>query len=70
MERIVATYGHQGHEINVVEVVDEDETWYHLVVRNVVIDGDESFSAIPTEEAARASLERWLERSGLDESTS
>lgn len=69
MQRIVATYGHKGHEINVVEVVDEVDTWYHLVVRNVVIDEGEPFSAIPSEEAARALLERWLERSGFDEST-
>jgi hypothetical protein len=59
MERIVATYGPPGHELHVVEQIDEDATWYQLVVRNVVINGAQPFSHVPSEDEARAVLEQW-----------
>jgi hypothetical protein len=64
MERIVATYGPPGHEIHVVECVDEEAEWYQLVVRNVVIDGIEPLSYVPSEDEARELLRQWNERSG------
>jgi len=63
MERIVATYGSPGHEIHVVEQVDEDATWYQLVVRNVVINGVQLLTHLPSEAEARAILEQWNESS-------
>jgi hypothetical protein len=64
MERIVATYGARDHEIHVVELVDEDTTWYQLVVRNVVINGAQPLSHVPTEDEARAILQHWNDSSG------
>ncbi|MEX2100673.1 MAG: hypothetical protein WEB19_04585 [Acidimicrobiia bacterium] len=64
MERIVATYGGPGHEIHVVEEVDEDAVWYRLVVRNVVINGAQPLAHVPSEDEARAILEQWNEDSG------
>jgi hypothetical protein len=65
VERIVATYGPPGHEIHVVEEVDEDVTTYRLVVRNIVINGTQPLSHVPSENEARAILEHWVERSGV-----
>ena len=61
MERIVATYGTPGHEIHIVEEVDEDATWYRLVVRNVVINGSQPLSHVPSEDEARAILQQWAD---------
>jgi hypothetical protein len=61
MERIVATYGPPGHEIHVVEEVDEDATWYRLVVRNVVVNGAQRLAHLPSEDEARALLRAWSE---------
>jgi hypothetical protein len=32
MERIVASYRVEGHQVDVVELVDEDVAWYQLAV--------------------------------------
>lgn len=59
MQRIVATYGPPSHEIHVVECVDDEATCYQLVVRNVVINGAQPLSGVPSEAEARAILKRW-----------
>jgi hypothetical protein len=63
MERIIATYGSPGHEINVVEQIDEDATWYQLVVRNVVVNEGQPLAHPPSEDEARTILKQWNDSS-------
>jgi len=60
MERIVATYKLEGHEVNVIEMVDEDIAWYQLVVDNTVLPSDVQPPHIPSEREALDLLRRWL----------
>ncbi len=53
MERIVATHQFDGHEVDVVEMVDEDRTWFELAVDGAVLPlGDQSAEADVTEATA------------------
>jgi hypothetical protein len=59
MERIVATYHIDGHEVDVVEMVDEDRAWFELAVDGAVLPlGDQS--AEPDVNEAAAVVRGWL----------
>jgi hypothetical protein len=60
MERITATYHLGGHTVEVIEMIDDDVSWFELVVDNTVLPVDAQITDHPTEAEARALLERWL----------
>jgi hypothetical protein len=37
MERIVETFDVDGHEVNVVEMIDEDRTWFDMTVDGALL---------------------------------
>jgi hypothetical protein len=60
MERIAATYRIGTHDVDVVEMVDDDLTWFELVVDNTVLPVDPQLTQMPSEDEARDLLDRWM----------
>lgn len=59
MERIIATYRVHGHEIDVVEMVDEDGARFELAIDGAILPDGDSFTAVPSEAVALDVLRRW-----------
>jgi hypothetical protein len=49
MERLIATHHLRGRQVDVVEVVDDNLTWFELVVDGEVVENDIVFDHQPTE---------------------
>jgi len=60
VERIVASYQIDGHDLEVFEMVDEDVAWYQVAVDNVVLPVEVQPTHLPDENDARELLRRWL----------
>lgn len=61
--RLARTYRIDGHVVAVLETMDEDGSWFDLVVDGAVVPVAERLVSVPSEEVVATSLRRWL--SGL-----
>lgn len=59
MERLIATHHHLGHQLDILEVVDDDETTIRLVVDGELLPPDAHAERQPTEDEAIEVLTRW-----------
>ncbi|MFP3907065.1 MAG: ferritin-like domain-containing protein [Acidimicrobiales bacterium] len=66
MERVIATYHHKGHELDVVESIDEDEVTVRFVVDGELLQVDAHPDRVPTEEEAISLLASWQGGTGTD----
>ena len=59
MERVIASYQAQGHDVDVVEVVDDAVTWFRVSVDGELLPGDQQFDRPPTDAEATALIDEW-----------
>ena len=52
----------EGHDVDVIEMVDEDVAWYQLVVDNEMLPFDVQPGHVPGEAEAAQLLRDWLAR--------
>lgn len=63
MERVLRTLDVDGHAVDVVEMVDEDEAWLLLAVDDAVINADAPLSTGANDDEIRAAVRFWAQRS-------
>lgn len=63
MERRMETHHVDGHTVDVVEVVEDDERYYLLLVDEVCINADEPLGSHPGADDTAAFVRRWAARS-------
>lgn len=63
MERVLRTMEVDGHTIDVVEMVDEDEAWLLLAVDEVVINDDAPLPTGADDDDVRDAVRLWAQRS-------
>ncbi|MDZ7678050.1 MAG: hypothetical protein U5K29_05830 [Acidimicrobiales bacterium] len=56
MERVIATHHHDGHQLDVVELVDDDDLTVRFVVDGQLLPADAHPGHVPTAEEARSLL--------------
>lgn len=61
MERAIASYQAQGHDVDVVEVVDDEATWFRVIVDGELLPGDQQFDRPPTDAEATAIIDEWTQ---------
>ena len=61
MERVIATYHHEGHQLDVVESIDEDFVTIRFVVDGELLPVDAHPDRPPTDEEATSFLATWPE---------
>ena len=49
VERFIATYSIDGHEVDVVEMLDDDGAWFELAIDGAILPDGGSFTAVPSE---------------------
>jgi hypothetical protein len=59
VERIVATYFIDGHEVDVVEMLDDGGAWFELAIDGAILPDGDSFTAAPNETTIVDVLHRW-----------
>lgn len=64
MERIVATYRVEDHEVDVVEMVDEDRTWFDLAIDGAVLPLGDQPQSEPDEVVVMEVVRTWLAANG------
>ena len=69
MERVIATHRHQGHQLDVVESIDEDAVTIHFVVDGELLPVDAHPDHAPTDEEAASLLATWPEGTEPDAPT-
>lgn len=61
MERIVRTLRVDGHEVAVIEMMDEDEVLFVISVDDVVINADGPLPRAPNDRELCEAVRRWSE---------
>ena len=56
MERVIATHHHDGHQLDVVELIDDDDLTIRFVVDGQLLPADAHPGHVPTTEEARSFL--------------
>ena len=60
MVRRVASYEIDGHEVDVVEVLDEEGSWFEVLVDGVVVPSDDPLGAAPGPDSVAEVVREWL----------
>jgi hypothetical protein len=66
MERVIATHHHEGHQLDVVEFIDEDCVTIRFVVDGELLPLDTHPDRAPTDEEATSLLATWPETTSTD----
>jgi hypothetical protein len=69
MERVIATHHCKGHQLDVVESIDEDSVTVRFVVDGVLLPDDAHSERAPTDEEATSLLATWTEGARPDAPT-
>jgi hypothetical protein len=59
VERAIASYQAQGHDVDVVEVVDDEANWFRVIVDGELLPGYQHFDRPPTDAEATAIIDEW-----------
>lgn len=60
MVRRVASYRIDGHDVEVVEVLDEDGCWFEVLVDGAVVPIDDPLGAAPGPDSVAVLVRGWL----------